>query len=141
MANAGIAIFLIRPRAFGRDKLQHGAVRSARKIIILVVVIDPETEMIDVPLRQLLWIRSRDGGVFQSQEHKCDSNRLRRLSVDLKAKDAVRSVRRERVLAVFERLRGLHAIKTPVQLGHHQPQGPRSSPRALLRHGYLAMTA
>jgi len=57
VADAGIGHGLRRAVAFGRNNFQHGAVGRAYKIIAFVEMIKAKIQFLDVPVRQLLWIR------------------------------------------------------------------------------------
>src|SRR5262249_1841377 len=67
--DARILQALRRARSLGVNDLDHRSVGGLDEDIAVVAVIDPEPEMVGVPLRQPLGVRGSDGGVFESDEH------------------------------------------------------------------------
>src|SRR5262249_55459394 len=67
--DARILQALRRAFSLGVNDLDHRSVGGLDEDIAVVAVIDPEPEMVGVPLRQPLGVRGSDGGVFESDEH------------------------------------------------------------------------
>src|SRR5258708_32006986 len=90
VAEAGVAHFLIGASAFGGNDLQHGTVGGAHEKIAVVLIVDAESQMIDVPFRKLGGRRRSNGGVFQTLKHNLIlTAQAGALSVDLETKNAV----------------------------------------------------
>ena len=70
VTNPRVLHLLWRAISDRRNDFKHGAVLRPHEIIAVVSMIDTKIELLDVPLRQTLGIRRRDGRVLQSLEHK-----------------------------------------------------------------------
>lgn len=57
-------------RGVRRDDFDQRAVQRANEIIACIGEVDPEFEVIHIPLRELFRVRGTDGGVFKALEHK-----------------------------------------------------------------------
>ena len=70
--DAGILHLLRRALTLRWNYFEHRSISSANKIVAVVGVVDAKVEFLHVPLRQAGGIGRRNGGVFQSTEHKED---------------------------------------------------------------------